>query len=70
MITRRVAHLLVALSFSTLLVAGVGTSLIGAGAAADVPRGTPEEVGLSAERLTRIDDVVQRAIDDEAISGR
>ncbi len=69
MITRRVAHLLVALSFSTLLVAGVGTSLIGAGAAADVPRGTPEEVGLSAERLTRIDDVVQRAIDDEAISG-
>ncbi|MDA1093612.1 MAG: serine hydrolase [Acidobacteria bacterium] len=69
MITRRVGHLLVALSFSTLLVAGVGTSLIGAGAAADVPRGTPEEVGLSAERLTRINDVVQRAIDAEAISG-
>jgi CubicO group peptidase (beta-lactamase class C family) len=66
-LTRRVPHLLAALSFTTLLVAGVGDSLIGA--AADVPRGTPEEVGLSAERLTRINDVVQRAMDDEAISG-
>jgi CubicO group peptidase (beta-lactamase class C family) len=68
-LTRRVSHVLAALSFTLLLIAGVGDSLIGAGAAADVPRATPEEVGLSAERLTRINDVVQRAMDDEAISG-
>jgi CubicO group peptidase (beta-lactamase class C family) len=67
--TRRIRHLLAALSFTAILVAGGGDSLISAGAAEDVPRGTPAEVGLSAERLTRINDVVQRAMDDEAISG-
>jgi CubicO group peptidase (beta-lactamase class C family) len=54
-------------SITILLAAGLVGSLVGAGA--DVPRGTPEEVGLSAERLTRINEVIQRAMDDDAISG-
>ena len=68
-LTRRVSRVITALSFATVLIASVSASLSGAGAAGDVPRGTPEEVGLSAERLTRINGVVQRAMDDEAISG-
>jgi len=39
------------------------------GAEGDVPRGNPEDLGLSAERLTRIDDVVKRAMAEETISG-
>ncbi len=58
---------LVALPLIGLFVAGLTGAL--SGAEGDVPRGTPQEVGLSAERLTRINDVVQRAIDAESISG-
>lgn len=65
--TRRLPRLLATLSLSALLAAGAANSLIGA--EGDVPRGTPDEVGLSAERLTRINDVVQRAMDAETISG-
>ena len=36
---------------------------------AAVPLGKPEEVGLSSERLHRIDDVIQRAIDAKQIAG-
>src|SRR5690349_9875282 len=34
-----------------------------------LPRARPEEVGISSERLRRIDDVIQRYIDDRKISG-
>jgi len=36
---------------------------------AAVPLGKPEEVGLSSDRLHRIDDVIQRAIDAKQIAG-
>ncbi len=60
-------RILVALSLTGLIVAGLTGPL--SGAEGDVPLGTPQEVGLSAERLTRINDVVQRAIDTESVSG-
>src|SRR5262245_29711857 len=36
---------------------------------AAVPIGKPEDVGMSAERLQRIDQVIQRAIDAKQIAG-
>ena len=36
---------------------------------AELPTAVPEEVGMSTERLTRIGDVVERAIEAESISG-
>jgi len=36
---------------------------------AEVPQGTSEDVGLSTERLTRINQVIQREIDTRQISG-
>ena len=41
----------------------------GAAPGAQVPAGTPEDVGLSAGRLQRIGEMIQRAIDAEQISG-
>ena len=38
-------------------------------AGAQVPAGTPEDVGLSAKRLERIGEMIQRAIDADQISG-
>jgi hypothetical protein len=38
-------------------------------AAASVPAGKPEEVGLSSERLHRIHEAIQRHIDAHDISG-
>ena len=38
-------------------------------AAATVPSGPPEDVGLSTLRLQRINEVVQRAIDEQQVSG-
>src|SRR5262249_39119522 len=35
----------------------------------DLPRGMPEEAGCSQERLRRINDVVQRHIDEHHIAG-
>src|SRR5262249_29694084 len=35
----------------------------------DLPRGMPEEVGCSSERLRRINDVVQRHVDEHHIAG-
>jgi CubicO group peptidase (beta-lactamase class C family) len=35
----------------------------------DLPRAKPEDVGISSERLRRVDDVIQRSIDDKKISG-
>jgi CubicO group peptidase (beta-lactamase class C family)/lysophospholipase L1-like esterase len=35
----------------------------------DLPRGTPETVGVSAGRLRRIDEVIQRHIDEHRIAG-
>ena len=34
-----------------------------------VPMATPEEVGMSSERLQRVDDLVQRYIDDDMLAG-
>ena len=36
---------------------------------AQVPVGTPDDVGLSAERLQRIGKMIERAIDADQISG-
>ncbi len=36
---------------------------------ADLPRARPEEVGVSPERLKRIDDVVKRYIDENRVAG-
>ena len=49
----------------TLIIGLLAVSLTGA----VVPVGTPEDVGLSTDRLQRIDQVVQRAIDANEISG-
>ena len=49
----------------TLIVGLLAVSLT----SAVVPVGTPEDVGLSAERLQRINQVVQRAMDANEISG-
>ncbi len=38
-------------------------------AGAQVPAGTPEDMGLSAKRLERIGEMIQRAIDADQISG-
>jgi CubicO group peptidase (beta-lactamase class C family) len=40
-----------------------------ASAGEELPRGMPEEVGCSSERLRRINDVVQRHIDEHHIAG-
>ncbi len=40
-----------------------------AAAGAQVPAGTPEDVGLSAKRLQRIGEMIERAIDADQISG-
>jgi hypothetical protein len=42
--------------------------LSGLAAAQDLPTAKPESVGLSSERLGRIDAAVQRAIDDKRIA--
>jgi CubicO group peptidase (beta-lactamase class C family) len=40
-----------------------------AGEPPDLPRAKPEDVGISSERLRRVDDVIQRYIDAKKISG-
>ena len=52
-------------SLAPVIVGLLAVSLMGA----VVPVGTPESVGLSAERLQRINQVIQRAIDANEISG-
>ena len=37
--------------------------------AAELPRGNPEEVGMSSERLQKIDDVIQEYIDADRVQG-
>ena len=56
-----------AYALGLLLVASAPLTLVGA--EGDVPRGTPQEVGLSGERLTRIGGVIERAMDADTISG-
>lgn len=51
------------------LILGTGAPLTLVGAEGDVPRASPQEVGLSAERLERIGGVLQRAMDADTISG-
>ena len=51
------------------LILGTGAPLTLVGAEGDVPRASPKEVGLSAERLERIGGVLQRAMDADTISG-
>ncbi len=54
-----------------LLLAASALALPAAGAAdpTDLPRARPEEVGISPERIKRIDDVVKRYIDAKRVSG-
>ena len=59
------ARLVARLSLLPAMVALLAVSLTGA----KVPAGTPEDAGLSTERLTRIDLMIQRAIDAKQISG-
>ena len=40
-----------------------------AGEPRGLPRARPEEVGISSERLRRVDDVVRRYIDEKKVSG-
>ena len=62
---RDAARLVTRVSLMLMFVALFGVVPAGA----QVPAGTPEEVGLSAERLERIDEMIQRAIDAKQISG-
>ena len=60
-VARRVARLsLMPVAVVLLAIAAIG---------AEVREGRPEDVGLSAERLTRIDELIQREIDANQISG-
>src|SRR4051794_31194199 len=52
-----------------LALLAVPLATAGAGEPRELPRAKPEDVGISSERLGRIDDVIQRYIDDEKISG-
>ena len=52
-------------AIATLLILLVATG----GQAQGLSSAAPEEVGLSAERLTRLDTVIQRYVDENAISG-
>ena len=62
---RDVARLVARLSSMFVLAA-----LLAAPAArAQVPAGKPDDVGLSAKRLERIGEMIQRAIDADQISG-
>ena len=59
------ARLVPRLSLTFVLVALLAVATAGA----QVPAGTPEDVGLSAKRLQRIGEMIQRAIDAQQISG-
>ena len=59
------ARLVPRLSVVLVLVALLSVALTGA----QVPAGAPDDVGLSARRLERIGEMIQRAIDTEQISG-
>ena len=59
------ARLVPRLSLMFVIVALLAVAATGA----QVPVGTPEDVGLSAKRLQRIGEMIQRAIDTEQISG-
>ena len=55
---------------TSLLLSGIVISLLTVVLPrAEIAQGTPEDVGLSAERLTRINQVIQREIDTRQISG-
>ena len=41
----------------------------GAGEPTGLPRARPEEVGISSERLNRVDEVIRRYIEQKKISG-
>ena len=64
-IPNRKAHVIGRALLAPVLVAVVAISLMGA----VVLVGMPQDVGLSAERLQRINQVIQRAIDANEISG-
>jgi CubicO group peptidase (beta-lactamase class C family) len=58
----RLKYLIVLLAISAAAMAQTGAKM-------EVPAAKPEEVGLSAERLQRINDVIQRHVDAKHISG-
>ena len=59
------ARLVTRMSLPFVLVALLAVATAGA----QVPAGTPEDVGLSAKRLERIGELIRRAIDADQISG-
>jgi len=56
---------------TSLLLALLAASLPGAtaGDSKEIPRSKPEDVGISAERLERINEVIKRYVDDKKVSG-
>ena len=58
----RLKYLIVLLAISAAAMAQTGAKM-------ELPAAKPEEVGLSAERLQRINDVIQRHVDAKHISG-
>ena len=47
----------------------VGLASLSTAWAADLPRATHEEVGLSAERLARLDAYMHRQVGDQQVAG-
>src|SRR5436309_1267948 len=58
---RRLALILAFLALPTLAARG--------GEPKELPRAKPEEVGISSERLRRVDDVIRRYVEAKKVSG-
>ncbi len=68
--TRPAASLLTKARGPGLLLAFLAVPLlVAAGESPELPRARPEEVGISSERLNRVDEVIRRYIEQKKISG-
>jgi CubicO group peptidase (beta-lactamase class C family) len=69
--TRRAASFPISARRHVLPLALVAVPLLAAqaGEPRELPRARPEEVGISSERLRRVDDVVRRYIDEKKVAG-
>ncbi len=70
-VIRRTATVSTAALFkiALMILAALALAATRAAASDDLPRSKPEEVGISTERLQRIDDVIRRHIDHHHIAG-